>query len=59
MEKRGKKMPYEVVIQERKRVDLYGNVVYYKHVTERDGIGFLIISNTSRPYVILKKLDMM
>ena len=28
-------------------------------VTERDGIGFLIISNTSRPYVILKKRDMM
>lgn len=26
-----------------------------KHVTGRDGIGFLIISNTSRPYVILKK----
>ena len=25
----------------------------------RDGIGFLIISNTSRPYVILKKRDMM
>lgn len=24
-------MPYEVVIQERKRVDLYGNVVYYIH----------------------------
>ncbi len=31
MEKRDKKMPYEVVIQERKRVDLYGNVVYYIH----------------------------
>ena len=30
-----------------------------KHVTGRDGIGFLIISNTSRPYVILKKRDMM
>lgn len=30
MEKRDKKMPYEVVIQERKRVDLYGNVVYDK-----------------------------
>lgn len=29
MEKRDKEMPYEVVIQERKRVDLYGNVVYY------------------------------
>lgn len=29
MEKRDKKIPYEVVIQERKRVDLYGNVVYY------------------------------
>lgn len=29
-----------------------------KHVTGRDGIGFLIISNTSRPYVILKKRDM-
>ena len=26
MEKRDKEMPYEVVIQERKRVDLYGNV---------------------------------
>ena len=32
MEKRDKKMPYEVVIQERKRVDLYGNVVYYIHL---------------------------
>lgn len=55
-------MPYEVVIQERKRVDLLGSLLEYgivKHVTERDGIGFLIISNTSRPYVILKKLDMM
>lgn len=31
MEKRDKKIPYEVVIQERKRVDLYGNVVYYIH----------------------------
>lgn len=29
MEKRDKKIPYEVIIQERKRVDLYGNVVYY------------------------------
>lgn len=31
MEKRDKKIPYEVVIQERKRVDLYGNIVYYIH----------------------------
>lgn len=29
MGKRDKEIPYEVVIQERKRVDLYGNVVYY------------------------------
>lgn len=37
MEKRGKKMPYEVVIQERKRVDLYGNVVYYIHWFDKYG----------------------
>lgn len=29
MEKRDKEMPYEVIIQERNKVDLYGNVVYY------------------------------
>jgi hypothetical protein len=27
-----------------------------KHVTGRDGIGFLIISNTSQTYVILKNI---
>lgn len=37
MEKRDKKMPYEVVIQERKRVDLYGNVVYYIHWFDKYG----------------------
>lgn len=37
MEKRSKKMPYEVVIQERKRVDLYGNVVYYIHWFDKYG----------------------
>lgn len=30
-------MPYEVVIQERKRVDLYGNVVYYIHWFDKYG----------------------
>ena len=33
------------------------NIVEYgivKHVTGRDGIGFLIISNTSQTYVMLK-----
>lgn len=28
MEKRDKEMPYEVIIQERNKVDLYGNVVH-------------------------------
>lgn len=37
MEKRDKKIPYEVVIQERKRVDLYGNVVYYIHWFDKYG----------------------
>lgn len=37
MEKRDKKMPYEVVIQERKRVDLYGNVVYYIYWFDKYG----------------------
>lgn len=37
MEKRDKRMPYEVVIQERKRVDLYGNVVYYIHWFDKYG----------------------
>lgn len=41
MEKRDKKMPYEVVIQERKRVDLYGNVVYYIHWFDKYGYGSL------------------
>lgn len=30
-------MPYEVVIQERKRVDLYGNVVYYIYWFDKYG----------------------
>lgn len=34
MGKRDKEIPYEVVIQERKRVDLYGNVVYSMYLTE-------------------------
>lgn len=37
MEKRDKKIPYEVVIQERKRVDLYGNVVYYIYWFDKYG----------------------
>lgn len=37
MEKRDKKIPYEVVIQERKRVDLYGNIVYYIHWFDKYG----------------------
>lgn len=37
MEKRDKEMPYEVVIQERKRVDLYGNVVYYIYWFDKYG----------------------
>lgn len=34
MEKRDKEMPYEVIIQERNKVDLYGNVVYIEMVYE-------------------------
>lgn len=37
MGKRDKKIPYEVVIQERKRVDLYGNVVYYIYWFDKYG----------------------
>lgn len=37
MEKRDKKIPYEVFIQERKRVDLYGNVVYYIYWFDKYG----------------------
>ena len=37
MEKRDREMPYEVVIQERKRVDLYGNVVYYIYWFDKYG----------------------
>lgn len=35
--KRDKEIPYEVVIQERKRVDLYGNVVYYIYWFDKYG----------------------
>lgn len=37
MGKRDKEIPYEVVIQERKRVDLYGNVVYYIYWFDKYG----------------------
>lgn len=37
MGKRDKEIPYEVVIQERKRVDLYGNVVYYIYWFDNTG----------------------
>ena len=37
MEKRDKKIPYEVIIQERNRVDLYGNVVYYIYWFDKYG----------------------
>jgi hypothetical protein len=39
MGKRDKEIPYEVVIQERKRVDLYGNVVYYIYWFDKYGYG--------------------
>lgn len=38
MEKRDKEMPYEVIIQERNKVDLYGNVVYYIYWFGKDWI---------------------
>lgn len=37
MEKRDKEMPYEVIIQERNKVDLYGNVVYYIYWFDKYG----------------------
>ena len=37
MEKRDKEMPYEVIVQERNKVDLYGNVVYYIYWFDRYG----------------------
>ncbi len=37
MGKRDKEIPYEVVIQDRKRVDLYGNVVYYIYWFDKYG----------------------
>lgn len=36
MEKRDKKIPYEVVIQERKRVDLYGNMEILEQGSEKE-----------------------
>lgn len=46
MGKRDKEIPYEVVIQERKRVDLYGNVVYY--IYWFDKYGYNITNNAKR-----------
>lgn len=37
MEKRDRETPYEVIIQERNRVDLYGNVVYYIYWFDKYG----------------------
>lgn len=37
MEKRDEEMPYEVIIQERNKVDLYGNVVYYIYWFDKYG----------------------
>lgn len=37
MEKRDKEMPYEVIIQERNKVDLYGNVAYYIYWFDKYG----------------------
>jgi hypothetical protein len=48
MEKRDKKMPYEVVIQERKRVDLYGNVVYYIHWFDKYGYNITKVFNLGK-----------
>lgn len=50
MGKRDKEIPYEVVIQERKRVDLYGNVVYYIYWFDKYGYN---ITNDLFSFLIL------
>lgn len=48
MGKRDKEIPYEVVIQERKRVDLYGNVVYYIYWFDKYGYNIMGLKERSR-----------
>ena len=52
MEKRDKEMPYEVVIQERKRVDLYGNVVYYIYWFDIDKEIFMQPENKNKAFIL-------
>lgn len=54
MEKRDKEMPYEVIIQERNKVDLYGNVVYYIYWFDKYGND---ITNEWKFWTLIESLE--
>ena len=61
MEKRDKEMPYEVIIQERNKVDLYGNVVYYIYWFDNNTVSVygLIFGSIKQNNFIMLENDIM